>query len=122
MPYFLCPCTLKYKREVGYAWALLTVTQAGTIAVTVGHSFAAEQTHSAMSLVGKFVQSEGSTLLRATSAGSASTCSFIGSPALLFYMNQRANCVAFPHVFSIMLNTSHTDVTKYELRTESILL
>lgn len=52
--------------------------------------------------------------LRTTAAGSASTRSFIGSPARLFYMNQRAN-YAFVPVFPLLgFVTSHKDGTEHE--------
>lgn len=52
--------------------------------------------------------------LRTTAAGSASTRSFIGSSARLFYMNQRANYAFLPMFPLLGFVISHKDVTKHE--------
>lgn len=52
--------------------------------------------------------------LRTTSAGSASTRSFIGSSARLFYMNQRANYAFVPMFPLLGFVISHKDGTKHE--------
>lgn len=54
-------------------------------------------------------------LLRTTAAGSASTRSFIGSSARLFYMNQRANHAFLPMFpqFVFFRGSRHKCVTKH---------
>lgn len=52
--------------------------------------------------------------LRTTAAGSASTRSFIGSSARLFYMNQRANYAFLPMFPLLGFVISHKDRTKHE--------
>lgn len=60
--------------------------------------------------------------LRTTAAGSASARPFIGSPALLFYMNQRAN-YAFFFMFPLLgFITNHKNETKSEPVTTSAIL
>lgn len=57
--------------------------------------------------------------LRTTAAGSASTSSFIGSSARLFYMNQRANYAFLPVLPLPGFVTSHKDATEHEPVAES---
>lgn len=60
--------------------------------------------------------------LRTTAAGSASTRSFIGSSARLFYMNQRANYAFLPMFPLLGFVIRHKDVTKHEAVDKSAAL
>lgn len=51
---------------------------------------------------------------RTTAAGSASARSFIGSPARLFYMNQRANDAFLPRSPPLGFVATYKNVTKHE--------
>lgn len=60
--------------------------------------------------------------LRTTAAGSASTRSFIGSSARLFYMNQRANYALVPMFPLLGFVINHKGVTKHKPATKSAAL
>lgn len=99
-PRCACSCKASYKRSVGLVGPSATSSGWGHGCLSGFYSSAAEQTHKALWLARKAIQSESCSRLRTTAAGSASTRSFIGSSAPLFYMNQRANNAFSPHVSS----------------------
>ncbi len=121
-PRCACSCKAGYKGSVGLVGPSATGSDWGHGCLS-GFAPLLLSKHTKLSHWSPGLSNQGAAdPLRTTAAGSASTRSFIGSKARLFYMNQRANYAFLPMFPLLGFVISHKDVTKYEPAAESAAL
>lgn len=119
-PRCACSCKAGYKGSVGLVGPSATGSDWGHGCLSGFTPLLLNKHTSCADWLGRLSNQRATNPFRTTAAGSASTRSFIGSPARLFYMNQRANDALLP-VFPLLgFVIIHKDVLKHEPVTKSV--